>query len=55
LLKLKGVDILIDAFKEAKAETSNDWQLTLIGSGDNIVADAPFITIKGFMQGAELA
>ncbi len=53
--KTKGVDILIEAFTEAKEATNNDWQLTLIGSGDNLITDAPFIKVKDFMQGPELA
>ncbi|WP_133162529.1 glycosyltransferase [Flavipsychrobacter stenotrophus] len=53
--KTKGIDILIDAFLAARKELNNDWQLTLVGSGDEISANEPFINIKGFMSGAELA
>jgi len=53
--KSKGVDILIAAFKEAKKETQNNWQLILVGAGDVPVANEPFIKISGFMQANELA
>ena len=51
----KGIDILVAAFNEAKAERNNDWQLTLIGSGDIKIESATHITLKGFMSGDELA
>jgi glycosyltransferase involved in cell wall biosynthesis len=53
--KEKGVDILIEAFIEAKKEVQNDWTLRLIGSGDIKVTDSPFIEVSGFMPGAMLA
>ncbi len=51
----KGVDVLMASFIEAKKETNNDWQLVLVGSGDMPVADEPFIKVRSFMQGAEMA
>jgi glycosyltransferase involved in cell wall biosynthesis len=53
--KVKGLDILIAAFIAAKKETNNNWTLTLIGSGEVPVSNEPFITVKGFMSGAEMA
>ena len=51
----KGVDLLVAAFNEVKAERNNDWQLTLIGSGDLKIENNRHITVKGFMSGEELA
>ena len=51
----KGVDLLVDAFKAAKATVANDWQLTLIGDGDIVVGGGDSVTVKGFMSGEELA
>ena len=52
--KTKGLDLLVEAFTQAKNEVQNDWKLTLIGSGDLPIKQAPFIEIKGFMSGDEL-
>lgn len=53
--KTKGIDILIDAFTAARKELNNDWQLTLVGSGDELNVNESFIKVRGFMSGAELA
>ncbi len=51
----KGIDLLVAAFNEAKAAAKNDWQLTLIGSGEVQIASQTYIKLKRFMSGAELA
>jgi glycosyltransferase involved in cell wall biosynthesis len=51
----KGIDLLVAAFREVKAEGDNDWQLTLIGSGDMKIESGGHISVKGFMSGEELA
>lgn len=51
----KGLEILIDAFTDVRKELSSDWTLTLIGSGKMELRKEPFINIKGFMSGPELA
>jgi len=51
----KGIDLLVAAFNEVKAATKNDWQLTLIGSGEVQIALQTHISLKRFMSGAELA
>jgi glycosyltransferase involved in cell wall biosynthesis len=51
----KGVDLLVAAFNEVKAEINNDWQLILIGSGDMQVPVSEHIQVKGFMSSTELA
>ncbi len=51
----KGLDILISAFTELKREMANDWELTLVGSGNLPVSGNDFITVKGFMTATELA
>ncbi len=53
--KTKGIDILIDAFVAAKKELNSDWELTLVGSGDEVSSKESFIHVKGFMSGQELA
>lgn len=51
----KGLDILIDAFAEARNELNSDWKLTLIGNGSMELRRESFIEIKAFMNGPELA
>ena len=51
----KGVDLLIQAFTEVKNEMENDWQLVLVGSGDLPYTDKPFIKVRSFMQGPQMA
>jgi glycosyltransferase involved in cell wall biosynthesis len=53
--KEKGVDTLIAAFTEAKNEMQNDWRLVLVGSGEMPPTNVPFIEVKGFMTGNDLA
>lgn len=53
--RTKGIDILIDAFIAARKELQSDWQLTLVGSGDELNVKESFIHVHGFMSGAELA
>jgi len=51
----KGIDLLMAAFRDAKAELKNDWQLILIGSGDQKIESSEYIKVKGFMRSDELA
>jgi glycosyltransferase involved in cell wall biosynthesis len=51
----KGLDVLVEAFEEAKKELDNDWKLILIGSGDMVFPQSENISVRGFMQGHELA
>jgi glycosyltransferase involved in cell wall biosynthesis len=52
----KGVEMLVEAFKVAKAEFNSDWSLTIVGSGDlNCeIQDRDDIFVKGFMSPDEL-
>lgn len=56
-VKLKGLDLLVKAFTEAKQELNNDWQLILVGSGDlGFEVDPKMgIEVKPFMTTQELA
>ena len=51
----KGLDLLIEAFTNAKNEVKNDWSLTLVGSGTTPAFNSPDIFIKDFMSSATLA
>lgn len=51
----KGVDLLVAAFNEVKAEYNNDWQLILIGAGNMDAKSSAHVTVKDFMTGEELA
>lgn len=51
----KGLDLLLDAFKQAKNELNNDWELILIGSGTLPVAPEPYIHTHNFMPSDVLA
>lgn len=51
----KGLDVLVQAFNEAKSELINDWKLILIGNGDMQLTPSADIAVSGFMQGHELA
>ncbi len=53
--KVKGLDILMEAFTAAKKETKNDWELLLIGSGEVPVSKESFIVVKDFMSGEAMA
>ncbi len=53
--QVKGLDLLIQAFRNAKNETQNDWRLILVGAGDMKVSSDSFTEVKGYMTGAELA
>ena len=53
--KVKGLDLLVEAFTQAKNEVKNDWSLTLVGAGDVPVTATADIKVKGFMTPQELA
>ena len=52
---VKGLDILISAFTEAKNELRSDWTLTLIGAGDMPLPETPEIKVRPFMDSVALA
>jgi glycosyltransferase involved in cell wall biosynthesis len=56
-VKLKGLDLLVKAFTEAKEELKSDWKLVLVGSGDLgfEVDSASGIEVKSFMTTQELS
>jgi len=56
-IKIKGIDLLAEAFTELKKETGNDWKLCMVGNGElNIdIAKDSSIEIKAFMSSEELA
>lgn len=54
---VKGIDLLVNAFKGAKAEVNTSWKLVLVGTGDNEFSftENDNIIVKGFMSTEELA
>jgi len=51
----KGLDLLVKAFNEVRAELSSDWKLLLAGSGHMDLRSDAHTTVMGFMSMHELA
>ena len=54
-VKNKGIDILIQAFNEFKAEVETDWKLVVVGTGSLKINSTPDIEVKEYMTTEELA
>ncbi len=50
----KGINLLVEAFNQAKKELSNDWRLVIVGRGDVQVQANEHIEVKDFMSAAQL-
>jgi len=51
----KGINILIEAFNQAKKEKSNDWRLVIVGRGSVEIQSSEHTEICDFMSPAQLA
>ncbi len=52
--EFKGVKELWDAFRHASAETSGEWELWCLGTGDVVPLEHPSIRHFGFVQPSQL-
>ena len=52
----KGIDLLIDAYRQYRAAVSNPWSLTCCGAGDlaHLLRDESGVTDRRFIQPADL-